>query len=148
MSLNIPAVWIPVAAGLIAVICLGVGALNSWLGGWRQLAWAYELRGEFDGAKRRFQSAWMRYWNQYGNCLTVGASPQGLYLACFLPAHPPLLIPWRDIAVHPRELFWIAGVELRFRQAPSVPVRIRRSLADWLRQAAGDAWPEGKQMSN
>ncbi len=134
---------------LVAAAALVALYGHPWMSGWRQLAWAYEFRSTFDGEKRRFQDAWMRFGGRYR--LTVGVNREGLYLSPWtfaLPGYPPLLIPWGEIEARPWKRWWITGTELRFRQAPSVPVRIRRSLADWLRQAAGDLWPEGKQMSS
>jgi hypothetical protein len=147
MNQHVPAAV--VATGVAAIVA--VWAAVPWASGWRQLARVYELRNEFEGEKRRFQSAWMRLGMRYGNCLTVGANRQGFYLASwppFLPGHPPLFVPWGEIQARPWKSIWMRGTELRFRQVPSVPVRIRLSLAAWLRQAAGDAWPGEKGMSS
>jgi hypothetical protein len=133
------------------VVFLTANVAVSRMSGWGRLARAYEFRSEFDGEKRRFQSAWMNFGMRYGNCLTFGANRQGLYLGTWpfaLPGHPPLLIPWSEIQAQPWKSIWMRGTELRFRQAASVPVRIRPSLAAWLRQAAGDAWAEGKRMAS
>ncbi len=36
--------------------------------------------------------------------------------------------------------FFYYGVELRFQQAPKIPMHIRRGLADQLVAASGGAW--------
>ncbi len=53
----------------------------SVIGGWFALAKAYCTREPFNGAKWRMQSGQMRWRLNYNNVLTIGASPEGLYLA-------------------------------------------------------------------
>jgi hypothetical protein len=113
--------------------------------------------------------------------LDVGATPEGLYLAVS-PAkgvlgrkvrgkvlrvlqvwHPPLFIPWSDIAVSAESIHWInelIGVRLsilrrgrraangwidclmfRFRRAPGVLLQLREEQARPLIAAAGSSWP-------
>jgi hypothetical protein len=81
---------------------IGVGLLVAYLGGWATLAKVYRHSDEFRGERRRFQSARMRWGINYGSCLTVGATPRGLYLAAlfiFRIGHPPLFMPWTDISI-------------------------------------------------
>ena len=58
-----------------------VGATFSIIGGWFSLAKVYRTQMEFDGAKWRMQSGRMRGLANYNHVLTIGVSPQGLYLA-------------------------------------------------------------------
>ena len=60
---------------------LGVGAIVSLVGGWFSLAKRDRLWTRFNGAKWGGQSAKMRDQMKYNDVLTIGASPQGLYLA-------------------------------------------------------------------
>jgi hypothetical protein len=71
-----------------------VAATISFVGGWFSLARVYRTRVPFNGAKWRMQSGQMRWLANYTNVLTIGVSPQGLYLASmflFRFMHPPLL---------------------------------------------------------
>jgi hypothetical protein len=87
----------------------------------------------------------MRFYVHFGNCLTVGADESGLYLAVFpifRIAHPPLLVPWPEVAVISGKSGLIFKKrELRLGRQESIPLRISASLAESLREAAGDAWP-------
>jgi hypothetical protein len=112
--------------------------------GWAALARIYRLQDSFDGRRWHFQTAQMRWATNYGSCLTLGVSPRGLYLAVpflFRPTHPPLLVPWGDIAVDLRQLTWFTAVEFRFRRVPGIPLRISPGLASRLAAAAGRWWP-------
>jgi hypothetical protein len=73
-----------------------VSAVISYIGGWNTLAKRFRFRMPFLGEKWGGQSGRMRWIAGYGNCLTLGCNPQGLYLAImplFRFRHPPLLIP-------------------------------------------------------
>jgi hypothetical protein len=130
-------------AGGIALWIL-ISTIVARASGWAALAAAYRLQESFDGQRWHFQTAQMRWATNYGNCLTVGVSPRGLYLAVvflFRPGHPPLLIPWPDITVYMRERTWFTVVELQFRRVPGIPLRISARLAARLATAAGPWWP-------
>jgi hypothetical protein len=122
-----------------------LGALGvSFLGGWADLARVYRSPSPFEGQRWKFQSAYLRFWANYSNCLTVGVNPQGLYLAVWFPfriGHPPLLIPWQDLSVRERKVFLWKGSELRFRQAPSVQLRLGKPLSQRVAASAGPLWP-------
>jgi hypothetical protein len=144
---GVPA-WAVVA---FAAFVMGLGLLVSQVGGWATLARAYPSPRPFTGPRWRGQSAGMRWGVTYNGSLTVGADPQGLHLSIlfvFRVGHPPLFVPWGDVtAVHeksrrmPFSILRVGYVELRFRRAPAVPLRIREALAWRLAGAAGPAWP-------
>jgi len=83
----------------------------------------------------------MRYWMGYNNCITVGAHHEGLYLAVlflFRPGHPPLFIPWRDVSVIEKRIFFRRVSELRFSRSPSIPVRMSfRLFGRMVKHSAG-----------
>lgn len=124
-------------------------SLQGRFGGWATLAESYRLEGDFTGPRWRFQSALLRRWTIYGNCLTIGANPRGLYLACPLcrPAHPPLFIPWQDISIADRPFQLFRYKEFRFRREPEIPVLIRPRLAKKIGSAAAASWPAGQQLT-
>lgn len=126
-------------------IWIVAGMVIGQVGGWAALAQQFEFREDFTGQRWRLQSARMRLWVHYGSCLTVGANPDGLYLAIlflFRVGHPPLFIPWREVSVPKKGVFLsIRYVELRLGHDLLIPFRINESLADRLRDAAGKGWP-------
>jgi hypothetical protein len=125
-------------------IWLFVGAIVSFIGGWHSLAKAYRTRVSFDGAKWRMQSGQMRWLANYNNVLTLGVSPEGLYLASmflFRFMHPPLLIPWSEIKVRRKKGWVFEYVIFTLGHELAIPLRIRVKLGERLRNEAGNCWP-------
>ncbi|MFZ0308816.1 MAG: hypothetical protein WCC89_20005 [Candidatus Sulfotelmatobacter sp.] len=121
-----------------------VGATISFIGGWFSLAKVYRSQAAFTGAKWRMQSAQMRWLAGYNHVLTIGASPQGLYLASmflFRFMHPPLLVPWSEIKVQRRKGWVFECVIVTMGHELAIPLRIRETLAAKLREASGSCWP-------
>ena len=84
----------------VVFVYLTTSLVVSWWSGWAVLARQFRLRSRFTGSRWRGQSGLMRWLCGYGNCLTVGANSEGLYLATlpFFPLfHPPLFIPWNEV---------------------------------------------------
>lgn len=126
-------------------------ALASWslimlvsgrLSGWSRLAQDYRSDDPMPSMRFRFQTVWLRGWTHYANCITFGVDHRGLHLASFVPllGHPRLLIPWSDVSVTPKKIWWLRRAELRFRRAPEIPVRIRARLAAKISSAAASYW--------
>jgi hypothetical protein len=121
-----------------------VAAAVSFIGGWFSLAQAYRTQEPFDGAKWRMQSGQMRWLANYNNVLTIGASPQGLYLASkflFRFMHAPLLVPWSEIKVRRSKGWVFEYVTFTLGHDLAIPLRIRAKLAAKLRESAGNACP-------
>jgi hypothetical protein len=130
----------------LAMWC-SVCALLSWIDGGTALAKRFRLRSAFIGERWRYQSGQMRWHVNYGNCLTVGCSPKGLYLATmplFKFRHPPLLIPWEEISVTRRRFLFLNWVRFELGQELRIPLSIRTKLGEKVRAAAGDRWPIGR----
>jgi hypothetical protein len=130
----------------IYFLCLWllVAASISFVGGWFSLAKVYRTRVLFEGAKWRMQSGKMRWLVNYNNALTIGVSPQGLYLASmflFRFMHPPLLVPWNEIKVRTSKGWVFETVTFTMGRDLAIPLRIRGKLAAKLRGAAGNHWP-------
>ena len=128
------------------LLCLWmlVSAIVSLIGGWFSLARVYRTRVPFNGAKWRMQSGQMRYIVGYNNALTIGASPQGLYLASvflFRFMHPPLLVPWSDVKVRKKKGWVFEYVIFTMGRELAIPLRIRGRLGANLQEAAGKCWP-------
>jgi hypothetical protein len=131
---------------LLFVICtwMVVNLVVGLISGWSELARNYRATQGFVGRSWRFQSARFRWLTGYNNVLTVGANPQGLYLAVFplfRIGHPPLFIPWQDVSVRPGRTLGFDIYKLDFRQAPSIHLQVRQSLGKRIGDAAGSAWP-------
>ena len=130
----------------IYFVCLWflVTATISFVGGWLSLANPYRTRVPFNGAKWRMQSGQMRWLANYKNVLTLGVSPQGLYLASmflFRFMHPPLLVPWSEISVRRKKGGVFEYVTFAMGHELATPLRIRGKLAVKLRELAGSYWP-------
>jgi len=108
--------------------------------GWSLLSKVYPAQNPFSGTVIRFQAAAFRKGSNYNGCLNFGGDVAGLYMVpmlIFRAFHKPLMIPWDDIWARPVKLWKIMNfVELRFRQAPDIPVRIKPSLAAKLVEAS------------
>ena len=120
------------------------GAAVSRMTGWHRLAQRFTFQGEVPSQLWRFKSATARYGSHYNNCLTIGASPAGLYMAMpwlFRVGHPPLFIPWNEITIYrAKVLFWNV-VRFQFGREAPITFGFREDLADQIRRAAGSSWP-------
>lgn len=121
-----------------------VSTVISFIGGWTTLAKRFRLNKPFDGQRWKGQSGQMRWLAGYGNCLTVGSSPEGLYLATmplFRFRHPPLLVPWNQVSVSRRRILFFGFVRFGLGHEIDIPLYLRWKLAEKVRYAAGDRWP-------
>jgi hypothetical protein len=137
------ALWFILPAYFVTLWLL-VSALISFIGGWTKLAGTFRLDKPFVGQLWAGQSGQMRWIAGYGNCLTVGCNPEGLYLATmplFRFMHPPLLIPWSEVCVSQRKILFFRFVRLSLGHELDIPLYLRPKLATKLRQTAGDRWP-------
>ncbi|MBM4278361.1 MAG: hypothetical protein FJ130_10860 [Deltaproteobacteria bacterium] len=126
--------------GFLSTLFFLIGRIS----GWSTLANFYRFPGEFVGQRWRFQSGQLRWHLGYNNCLTIGANESGLYLSVFFLfriGHSSLFIPWDDISINMKKGVWSKYVELRFRQAPTIPFRMSQDLSDKIAQVAGCLWP-------
>ena len=126
------------------ILWLLVSAVISFIGGWTTLAKRFRLKTAFTGTRWSGQSGQMLWIAGYGNCLTVGCSHEGLYLATmplFSFRHPPLLIPWAEIAIKRQRILFFQFVRFSLGRELDIPLYLRARLADKVRNAAGDHWP-------
>ena len=129
---------------LFVAMWLFVTFLLSAIGGWGSLAVHYASKSPFSGRRFHFRSAQFGGCVSYGSCLTLGAGPNGLYLAVlpfFRLGHPPLLIPWSDITAREARSWLFAAIDLQFAKTPGVSVRLSRHLAQALFDASGTQVP-------
>jgi hypothetical protein len=139
-----PALFASIFPVYFLALWLLVGAVISLVGGWHSLAGRYRAQGPFTGMKRTMQSGRMRWLANYNNVLTLGASQEGLYLACmflFRFMHPPLLIPWSEITITRSKGLFLEYVTFTMDRELAIPLKIRTPLAEELRMNAGNRWP-------
>jgi len=143
-----PAGFVLLLIAYIVALWLLIAYIIASLGGWRVLALRFRLQGDFSGTRWTWQSAMMRGFSNYNNCLIVGADNAGLFLKTiflFRLAHPALYIPWAEVTVQPYEgrlgRFWGRLTELRLGRTEQIPLRINLKLAGCLKEAAGASWP-------
>jgi len=124
------------------VIWAIVSILRAIIGGWIKLARSYGISRSVrprDGVVRkwRLQTAYMRWLTTYGNCLTFCADSNQLFISTgwlFRIGHAPLIIPWDEVTAVRGKGLLKHIVELRFKRAPSIPIRIGRILYERLEQ--------------
>ena len=96
-----------IAYGLFwCLVCLMI----SWASGWSKLALEYQIGEMPEGRIFRWQSLRLRSVG-YNNCMTIGVTDEGLYIAAlplFRPGHPRLLIDWEAIGTFETSKFlWL-----------------------------------------
>lgn len=136
-------------AGLFAALWLAVTWLLSHTSGWVALARIYRADEAAAGIPVRISAARMGHGllGQFRNVLTAWVSARGLHLHMqflFRINSRDLLFPWADISVSRGRQFFIDYVELKFRRAPEIPLRIYGRAAALVQEAAGSDWPERK----
>jgi len=136
----LPVEWMPVLVPLffVAAWCL-TGFLLAWIGGWAVLARQYPARRGVDGRRFSFRSAKLGGVS-YGGCLILTVNAAGLRIAAlplFRSGHPPLFIPWGDVAVKVGRTWIFHWVELTFERCQGQTFRIARRLAEALAQESG-----------
>lgn len=144
-------VWAPplLVTACFVAMWLFVTWLLSHTSGWTTLARIYRAENEATGIPVRLRAVRMGRsgLGQYRNVLTLWAGAQGMQLhMLFLFAinSPDLFVPWSDISVTRGRQFFFDYIELKFRQAPEIPLRIYGASAERVVEAAGADWPENK----
>lgn len=128
--------------GLWCAVSFGLSRIS----GWSLLARRFRAAGPFYGETWGWQSARFRGWCSYNNCLTFGASSEGLYLSVMRPFrlfHRALLIPWSEIEVETGKMMfgYYDTAKFRIGTEERVTVKIYGKLVDRVRKAAGPGWP-------
>jgi hypothetical protein len=112
--------------------------------GWAELAKHYRFQGTLARKQRwSFQSARMgirdpnpllgveRPLSPLRNALNVAVNEAGMHLSIFLlfrMFHPPLFVPWDHISTKACSGLSANWLEFHFRDAPSVVLRLRKSV--------------------
>lgn len=119
--------------------------LARYWSGWGALSEVYTSAGGFTRMRRwTFISAWMgvregdsllgrRPLFSLMSCLTIAVNETGVRLSLFplfRLCHPPLFIPWDHVSIQNQTGFVSDWIEFRFREAPSVVLRINDSVGN------------------
>ncbi|HUY82129.1 MAG TPA: hypothetical protein VMU92_10445 [Acidobacteriaceae bacterium] len=110
--------------------------------GWHKLEHRFRAAGEFAGKQRSFQTGVMRGASRYNRSLTLGVSRDGLYIrAMWLArmAHPPLFVPWSEIAAIEQPRRSREGTLLTLGRKEKVPLWVLKSTGSWLRESMPSA---------
>lgn len=139
-----PASFALAVLAILALFWIGVSLVISHAGGWHALGRRFRFEKQFSGKFWRWQSAQMRWIAAYHNCVTIGASPEGLYVAPFFPfrlAHPPLFIPWSEVSYSKKKVMFTPMVCFELGREQLIPFWVRENLGGQIQQAAGASWP-------
>ena len=141
-----PVLAVALGIGWFLIVTFVVMYAISRMSGWVLLSRRFTATGDYVVETWTWQSARLRGWCNYNNCLCVGASPEGLYLGVMAPFrlfHPPLFIPWAEIDAQTGKAFLglYDMVRVRVGREEQVEVRFYGKMVGRLRQAAGSAWP-------
>ncbi|MCB8943617.1 MAG: hypothetical protein H6658_07670 [Ardenticatenaceae bacterium] len=131
------------AAFAFVIFWLTIVWFIAQVAGWPKLAEKYPAREPWNPQCWSLQSALVRGWSQYRAVLRFCADSEKLHISVLFPfsiAHKPLSIPWHEISGVKKTRWFIYGVELRFQQAPNIPIHITTNLANRLVEAASGAW--------
>jgi len=114
--------------------------LLSKVGGWSALADRYRTDRPFQGSLWKYQFGFLGL-TRYNGALTVGSGSEGLYLAVLFflrPFHPPLMIPWSEVALGRRKkTLFQELVEFRLGPEPLASLWLYDSLAQQIASAPG-----------
>jgi hypothetical protein len=136
--------------GLLALCILlfvafwcAVLVLISALIGWRALAARFRSDsapcGDLRTAGPWFATVYMRGWTHYSGVIRMTAAGDALYLSVLMPfrvGHPPLRIPWDEIAFTRTRRFLQNFVALTLGTQERIPFRISERTARKLGLAA------------
>jgi hypothetical protein len=118
-------------------IWLFVTFLISYTTGWAILAKAYRATQPFEVERHwtpfHAQLGKLGPFGSFGNSLNIGANREGLTLSVFILFRvnfPTLFIPWKDVVIESRRFVGYRYKEFRFRETPSIPLRVSESLGE------------------
>jgi len=116
---------------LFIAIWIGALYLLSLIGGWSALAEKYRCDSDITDNWRGWQSGYFGILH-YGGCLWIATTPRGLCLKTgpffiFSAFHPPLCIPWENIASVKEGTFFFVRLTDFQTTNPNVKVSIAGS---------------------
>ena len=126
---------------------LAVTFLLSYISGWALLARNYRAQRAYMGRFERVRNSRMGPLGPFGgarNALSFGVDASGIFLRMFVLFRincRDLFIPWTDITITRGKSFFVEYVELHFRLAPNIPLRIYGKAGQTLQALATELRP-------
>lgn len=112
--------------------------------GWYFIANNYPVKEIYKGDSLNSQTMQIGLVG-FSRCITIGADKSRLFLAVdpiFSFAESPISIPLSDISTHRVSTApFFPAIELKLSKVPGASIRIYKSQEDWIKQKAGDSWP-------
>jgi hypothetical protein len=121
--------------------------LANYVSGWQALASRFRTQALPDPKAPAFAMPWffswrnayssvcLRYWYEYAGMIRIAAAEDALYLSVASicrPGHPPLAIPWSEIAAGVENHFLRTYINLRLGNSEQIPLRLSESVANQL----------------
>lgn len=141
---------------ILAVFCagfpvffLGIIFLLGRIGGWASLASHYGYSGSSNGPGksqlRRFRSLSLVRLRllpcNYGNIINMSVDDQALYISTmkvFSIGHSPLRIPFRDITLSHKKVFFVNVARLHVSKMPELEIRMAAKDINWIESSYGE----------
>ncbi len=121
--------------------------LLSRLGGWHRLAQQFPAPAERRGTRFGMQSAKVG-WVSYGNCVTIHAAPDGIFLEVwplFRLGHAPLLLPWHAMHnIRVNQILWLSLVSVDIGEPRITTIQLSKKVFDAARAAYEAAAESGR----
>jgi hypothetical protein len=127
------------------LIWLAITASLGLFSGWYSLARKYPDQDETPLLQLKWQSGFMGPGANMRGLLRLGVWEHGLRIGImriFGPFCRDFFLPWDEIEVARKQLFFMRAAELRFGSPPSGRLTIGGEVADRLARAARGHWPE------
>jgi hypothetical protein len=143
---------------IFAIFWLGILHWCAWMGGWTRLARQFTddpMRGDQRDTYRPIRRAWFQSGSlgmmNYKSCLNVGVYETGVRLSVlwpFRPGHPPLFIPWSELAEgrEKRLMFLFKRLEV-FVGEPPVKVLLPVWVRDYIPADDGELDSDDSEMT-
>ncbi|APZ96183.1 hypothetical protein [Fuerstiella marisgermanici] len=132
-----------VGYGMVIAMMSGIWKSNARR--WTRLARVYSAAGPSDCDASNCVSKGMQTviltgrdigWNSYKGIATVNVTSEGILFQLMFPFctfHPPLLIPFRDIQVVPRQWYLFGKTfQLTLARVKDVQIIVHSELIDWI----------------
>ena len=125
--------FIPLLSPLLLIsMWMFVSKILSLIGGWHSLSEKYRSEANFSGTRWQMQSARLGFVN-YRSVITFGADYNNIFISVmflFRLGHPNLIIPFYDVTGNEHKGVFFSYVNLTFKKAPRVKIKILKGLAD------------------
>jgi hypothetical protein len=114
------------------LVCYLIGLMSGWSSLARRFTAQSEPSGQTLQAGPLFYSVYLRFWGHYSSVVRAISTTDALYLSVLLPfrpGHPPLCIPWNEIAFARTKFLWQRFVVLTLGSEEQIPLRITERMA-------------------